>query len=216
MDNNQRDEQLQEKKNLEKKKNKLETKMGEQDNRINYLQSSGFQLANFYFVFQGVILTAIANGNSALRCSDRWFLFILSILPAALNLVSLFIIGVRYNNSIFQREETSFQCDELQRKLSRLEISLSTQTRAQPQHFRNSEVDTRDPEFVPDTFAKLKRNVYLVICMVLFGGVAVVMIVGCWTILCRGAECKNHPSSGNDKCVRVCDGSNCINICSEY
>lgn len=190
--------------------------MGEQDNRINYLQSSGFQLANFYFVFQGVILTAIANGTSALRCSDRWFLFILSILPAALNLVSLFIIAVRYNNSIFQREEISFQCDELQRKLSRLEISLSTQTRAQPQHSHNSEVDTQDPEFVPDTFAKLKRAVFLVICMALFVGVAAVMIVGCWTILCRRAECKNHPSNGNDKCVRVCDGSNCISICSEY
>ncbi|KAL6296564.1 hypothetical protein ACE6H2_004706 [Prunus campanulata] len=116
------DEQEKEEK-LEKKIKELETTIGEQDDGLNYLQSSAFQLANFHFVFQGVILTAIVNGNSALRCSDRWFLFTLSLLAALLNLFSLLVIGGKYKRSIVQRDQTWFQCHALHTELATLKTS---------------------------------------------------------------------------------------------
>lgn len=130
------------KEKLEKKIKELETTIGEQDGRLNYLQSSGFQLANFSFVFQGVILTAIVDGNSALRCSDRWFLFSLSLLAALLNLFSLLVIGGKYNRSIVQRDQTWFQCNELQTDLATLKAS---------QHGSSTKPQVYGKEFEPSS-----------------------------------------------------------------
>ncbi|GAU15127.1 hypothetical protein TSUD_08650 [Trifolium subterraneum] len=61
----------------------LENIIEKQELRLSQLLSSGFQLANYYFVFQGVILTVLCNRETVLKCSDRWFLAALSALAAA-------------------------------------------------------------------------------------------------------------------------------------
>ena len=60
---------------LEKQREELNAVIAKQEKRLNHLQSSAFGLANYYFVFQGVILTIICNGAKNLKPSDRWFLF---------------------------------------------------------------------------------------------------------------------------------------------
>ena len=71
---------------LVKQKEELSAVIQKIDTRLNNLQSSAFALANYYVVFQGVILTIICNGAKNLKPSDRWFLFTISILVVLLNL----------------------------------------------------------------------------------------------------------------------------------
>lgn len=200
MDNNQTNEQ---KEKLEIKIRDLETKIGEQDGRLNHLQSSGFQLANFYFVFQGVILTAIANGTSAIRFRDRWFLFILSLLAATLNLVSLLVIGRKYNRTLDEQEQSWFQCSEMHRELGALGVET------QPP---NSNKERK----VVDPFAKCMRTYCLRLCMTLFVSVSIIMIAACWTIGRREEPDCKHPSYSNDNCFRLCNEGKCMSICNEF
>ena len=81
---------------LVKQKEVLKAIIQKIDTRLNNLQSSAFTLANYYFVFQGVILTIICNGAKNLKPSDRWFLFTISILAVLLNLFVLIKIGIKY------------------------------------------------------------------------------------------------------------------------
>ncbi|KAJ0031457.1 hypothetical protein Pint_12732 [Pistacia integerrima] len=77
----------------EKRLEELKSIIREQESRLHHLQSIAFQLANYYFVFQGVILTAICDGSTSLSCSDRWFLFTVSLLAATLNLLLRFLVA---------------------------------------------------------------------------------------------------------------------------
>ena len=74
------------------------------DTRLSNLQSFTFVLVNFYFVFQGVILTIICNGAKNLKPSDRWFLFTISILAVLLNLSALIKTGIKYIETKGTRE----------------------------------------------------------------------------------------------------------------
>ena len=79
-----------------KQKEELSAVMEKQDTRLNNLQSSTFALANYHFVFQGVILTIICNGAKNLKPSERWFLFTISILAVLLNMFTLIKTGIWY------------------------------------------------------------------------------------------------------------------------
>ena len=81
---------------LVKQKEELSAVIQKIDTPLNNLQSSAFALANYYFVFQGVILTIICNGAKNLKPSDYWFLFTLSILEILLNLFALIKTGIKY------------------------------------------------------------------------------------------------------------------------
>ncbi|KAK1550631.1 hypothetical protein Q3G72_022242 [Acer saccharum] len=99
---------VQDQESNEKKFEEVRKIIAEQETRLQNLQSTGFQLANYYFVFQGVILTASCNGSTSIKCSDRWFLFTVSLLAAVLNLVALLIIGLKYNRTIEQQDKNCF------------------------------------------------------------------------------------------------------------
>ena len=81
---------------LVQQKEELSTVMEKQDTRLNNLQLSTFALANYHFVFQGVILTIICNCAKNLKPSERWFLFTVSILAVLLNLFALIKTGIKY------------------------------------------------------------------------------------------------------------------------
>ncbi|KAL7187516.1 hypothetical protein ACSBR1_037574 [Camellia fascicularis] len=97
----------------------MRTTIEKQEDRIQKLQSTAFQLANFYFIFQGVIFTVISNGNSSLRCKDWWFPLILSLIAASLNLCALLMIVVKYKRSLEQQDLN--WCDYEQHEKIRLE-----------------------------------------------------------------------------------------------
>ncbi|TMW92876.1 hypothetical protein EJD97_012448 [Solanum chilense] len=67
--------------------------------RLQHLQNTIFQLANYYFVFQGVILASISH-SSSLNCSNRWFLFSLSLFAAVINLYAIFSMGRKYIDTL--------------------------------------------------------------------------------------------------------------------
>ncbi|KAK7821670.1 hypothetical protein CFP56_037498 [Quercus suber] len=96
------------------------------DTRLNNLQSSAFALANYYFVFQGVILTIICNGAKNLKPSDRWFLFTISILAVLLNLFALIKTGIKYIETKGTREIFWFRSSKVYGKIFML---VATRTR---------------------------------------------------------------------------------------
>ncbi|KAJ0029990.1 hypothetical protein Pint_12727 [Pistacia integerrima] len=100
----------------EKRLDELKATIKENEGRLQNLQSTAFQLANYYFVFQGVILTAICNGVTSLRCSDRWFLFTVSLLATILNLVALCIKGLKYLRTKTQQDENWCEYNELEKR----------------------------------------------------------------------------------------------------
>ncbi|KAK3212643.1 hypothetical protein Dsin_017349 [Dipteronia sinensis] len=181
----------------EKKFEEVRKIIAEQETRLQNLQSTGFQLANYYFVFQGVILTASCNGSTSLKCSDRWFLFTVSLLAAVLNLVALLIIGLKYNRTIEQQDKNWCESNEIARRLL---IKANNKTTTSKNMSR--EIQCVDP------YRKTKRF-------------AAVTLYGCWRFVCKRDESGNQLTEGGrgsySKCIRFCNGgSGCLRICNEY
>ncbi|KAL2547950.1 uncharacterized protein Fot_09480 [Forsythia ovata] len=72
------------------------------------LRKEAFQLANYYFVFQGVILTAIYSPPTKHKCQYRWIPFTLSLLAGILNLSALFAIAVKYKSILDEKDAKLF------------------------------------------------------------------------------------------------------------
>ena len=108
---------------LVKQKEELSAVIQKIDMRLNNLQSSAFALANYYVVFQGVILTIICNGAKNLKPSDRWFLFTISILAVLLNLSALIKAGIKYIENKGTREIFWFRLSKVYGKIFMLDCS---------------------------------------------------------------------------------------------
>nr|GLL46787.1 hypothetical protein CDL12_13798 [Ipomoea trifida] len=160
--------------------------------RLNRLQDSAFQVANYYFVFQGVILAAISN-TSNLTCHNRYFLFTLSLLASIIDLFALFSTAMKYLETLGLRDTAWRDFNNLQRR------SLAQQ---------HPPVGDRERE---DCFSKMKQCIYLGILVILFLSFAGVMLGGCWNILCKHNECKRDYD-----CVTLCNGGRCMKICNDF
>lgn len=190
----------------EKEERELKEILAELDTRLNSLQSSAFKLANYYFVFQGVILTIICNAlETTLKKSDRWFLFSLSLLAVLLNSVALIKTGIEYIRTKADREVVFANSNEVYNCIVMLERKIHP---SGPNRSSNEENEKRIRKKVES-----KGYTYLAICMIFFLAFAAVVFVGCWKFLGTQNEV-NRPS--NDKCIRLCNGAKCLNICSEY
>ena len=108
---------------LVKRKEELSAVIQKIYTHLNNLQSSAFDLANYYFVFQRVILTIICNGAKNLKPSDRWFLFTISILAVLLNLFVLIKTGIKYIETKGTREIFWFRCNKVYGKIFMLDCS---------------------------------------------------------------------------------------------
>ncbi|KAG5562705.1 hypothetical protein RHGRI_005434 [Rhododendron griersonianum] len=131
--------------------------------RISSLQKSAFTLANYYFVSQAVVFTALSS-NSSLVCRDVWFPLFLSLLPGALNLFAFFKIGQEYiETMISQKEYKKLRRDH--------EVRMSGQTPTQVLGDENTKiVEKKEKE-------RLTGILYR--CMCAFGFLAVVVAVVC-------------------------------------
>lgn len=79
----------------------LEKNMDREKDQVLRMEASFFQLANYYFVFQGVILSAISSSSSSsIKCKYFWIPFSLSLIGAIFNLATLFAIAEKYKESL--------------------------------------------------------------------------------------------------------------------
>ena len=154
---------------LVKQKEELSAVIAKQETRLHNLQSTAFSLANYYFVFQGVILTIICNGAENLKPSDRWFLFTISILVVLLNLFALIKTGIKYIEIKGSQEIFVFRRNKVFGKILKLDNSYQ------------DEDDSEKPEGYEER--ELKLYIYLAVCTILFLGFAAVVLVGCWKFL---------------------------------
>lgn len=83
-------------------RDRLAESVEKQEDRVLKLEASVFQLANYNFVFQGVILSAVISGASILKCRHFWFPLSLSLIGAVLNFVTLLTISQKYNHYLNQ------------------------------------------------------------------------------------------------------------------
>ena len=157
------DTNSQELKRLVKQRKELSAAIEKQETHLNNLHSSAFGLANYYIVFQGVILTLISNGAKNLKPSDRWFLFTIYILAVLLSLFALIITGIKYIDAIGFREFLFFRQNRVYDKIFAID------------HRYEDEKDSRKPEGHKER--ELRRYIYLAVCMIPFIGFAGVVLV---------------------------------------
>ncbi|EYU21925.1 hypothetical protein MIMGU_mgv1a018659mg, partial [Erythranthe guttata] len=119
-----------------------------------HLQKEAFQLANYYFVFQGVILVAFYNTPSDLKCKFGWIPFVLSLLAGVLNLLALCVIMVKYIHKLNE---------------------IATQVMRDPT--RNGNPGSVECE-------RRCRFFIVAFCMCLFLAFFCVTLVGCWKVTC--------------------------------
>ena len=195
---------------LEKEKEELVAISSKQDMHLNNLQSSAFKLANYYFVFQGVILTIICSGSeTTLKKSDRWFLFTLSIIAIVLNSIALIRTGIRYIDTQADYADVVSRINSVYTNIKSLEDEI---------YNTDQSIEVSSSQDGAETAKENKKRegyTYLAIYMIFFLGFAAVVLVGCWKFLgTQNDDGFNLPS--NDKCIRLCNGAKCLNICSEY
>ncbi|KAK2399050.1 hypothetical protein QL285_048921 [Trifolium repens] len=173
------DESEKQEKKLDEEIKALGEELKNQQARLSELLSNGFQLANYYFVFQGVILTALCNRGTILKCSDRWFLATLSALAAIVNLFALVSIGIKYNILFSDHAKIWAKCNQLVENKDNKTIPNSN-TPNDPQLLSSGQqvlhVDDRETK---------KRRLYFCICIIFFLSFAIIVFVGCMTFLCR-------------------------------
>ncbi|KAG5591831.1 hypothetical protein H5410_042345 [Solanum commersonii] len=266
IDNNSRRQSMQE---------AMEILVDKYKERLQHLQNTIFQLANYYFVFQGVILGSISH-SSSLNCSNRWFLFSLSLFAAIINLYAIFSMGRKYivtlrhydiawkdyNDLMFElssRHQLPNEPTQIGTSLIHLTrnspllnhwIELAPRNRSNEQRVQNSyvsssnlssgsiSIQTPQParssphqrvgdqvitnedqvhlnQQWEDLYTKIKRGICLTICLVLLGAFAGIILHGCWSILCKNDD-KCSLSQSNSNCIKLCDISKCMTVCSEF
>lgn len=140
----------------------LEKRIEKKEEQILKMEASVFQVANYYFVFQGVILTAIIKGSSSsLKCQHFWVPFSLSLIGAILNFGTLIMIAYKYKESLDQLDERT--------------IILY-------QHLNQNTTKS-----LPEKHEKKKawREMILVLSMILFFIFAVLNLFATWIIPCH-------------------------------
>lgn len=188
------------------------TRLAAQDTLLNNLRSSAFALANYYFVFQGVILTIVCYGSeTSLKKSDRWFLFTLSILAVVPNSAALIKTGIRY---IENQARQNVVLSEINQLYGEILLKKRAESTDQSRKFSRSP----NSHEVAERLMKVSTRrgfTYLAICMIFFLGFTALVLIGCWKFI--GTQNEDGMNLlYNDKCIRLCNGAKCLNICSEY
>ena len=174
---------------LDLEKNELKEVIAEQDQHVNNLRSTGFSLANCYFVFQAVILTVLSNGSIVLGSFGRWFLFTLSVIAAVFNMVVLVKIGISFNKTKAEQDQILYRRNRVQQKLVDLELR-SRLNKSEDKTSSNSDGKYRD------TRKECQRCIYLAICVIFLLSYSVVVLVGCGKLL--GIQKGHDLPSNND------------------
>ena len=140
------------------------------DTRLSNLQSFTFVLVNFYFVFQGVILTIICTGAMKVEAPHcRFLVFAISILAVLLNLFALIITGIKYVETKGNREFFEVRLNKVNMKIFKLDFNYE------------DEYDIKNPVGYGES--QLKRCIFLAVYMIFSLGFTVFVIVYYWNYL---------------------------------
>ena len=146
----------------------LQERIEKQEERVHKLETNAFQLANYYFVFQGVIFTAIFSGSSSIKCHFRLIPLLLSLTAAILNLITLFVIGKKYTKCLHRLE---WEYEAWYQEANKVP----------------DQVPQRERQLIDTRVRKLERETVFIACMVLFVFFAAINIYGTVAILCHKA-----------------------------
>ncbi|PIN13565.1 hypothetical protein CDL12_13800 [Handroanthus impetiginosus] len=149
----------------------------ERREHIRHLQKEAFQLANYYFVFQGVIFTAFYNTPSPIKCEYHWVPFTLSFLAGFLNLCALSTIAYEYKSTMDDMDKIATRC--VRNHQGRPSSGSGTHDNQVPVTGSGNHGDS-----IAVKCGRYRRLAYVVGCMSLFIGFFVVTLVGCWKITC--------------------------------
>ena len=187
---------------LREEEDRLKAIIAEQETRLNNIKSSALNVANYYFVFQGVILAVVSNGSQSLKPSDRWFLFTISIFAILVKLFAFIKIGNHYNRTKAEQYTIASKRDRVYQRLHDYEEGLPPNGSDKYEEFR-------------DINEELKRKIYLALCIIFFLGFDAIVLVGCWRFVGNQKE-EGCTLPSNDKCIRLCNDAKSITICGEY
>ncbi|KAH7845079.1 hypothetical protein Vadar_007027 [Vaccinium darrowii] len=163
----------------------LNTIYDKQSDLIQSLQKGTLQLANYFFVSQAVVFTALA-GDSSLVCHDLWFPLVFTLLPGSINLYGLFLILRKYKKVIIYQQENVKEREQLAAGRAGQRISV-------------------------DTALEKEVTVKIYTCMIACAFLTIVMAFGSFWMLCGEKTFVKHDDGA--KCLKLCDGGKCIRIC---
>ncbi|BFG18768.1 hypothetical protein CerSpe_050420 [Prunus speciosa] len=167
---------------------KILKEIKEQGDRLRKLQSSGFQLASYYLVFQGVILTAIAGANTVFRCLPYWLLIVLSVLAALPNLFAMYKIGGKYIQISDQKDKSWVKALDLTARLAVLADPAANQAAAPAAEGDGAEDEAGDEKGCSK--GTMLRVFFFVCCLIFYSAVSCIMWVVCVkTLRNKRAQC---------------------------
>lgn len=147
----------------------LNTRVEKKEEQILKIEASVFQVANYYMVFQGVILTAVVKGSSGgLECRLFWLPLCISAIGATLNFSTLIIISVKYKEAL----------DELENRRSTLYKNMYPKPKSVPKDDVRKRKEQSERK-------RRRRNLVLVLSMILFSIFVILNLLATWIIPCR-------------------------------
>lgn len=174
-------------KELEKEHENLTNINVRQENRIESLQSKVYDLVGFYLVFQGVILTAVAQG-SFLRCHNWWLPFSLSAIAAVAITLAMLHMLLKLSRCKLELEINRLEAEKLQHKIfTKRRPPRSMRIEQQPALDRAAHFDNWE--------SKLRRSIYPTIVMLTLLTFTTFILIACRRVLCSpgpSADPKNR------------------------
>lgn len=162
-------------KELEKEHENLTNINVRQENRIESLQSKVYELIGFYLVFQGVVLTSVAQG-SLLRCHNWWLPFSLSAIAAVAITLAMLHMLLKLSRFSLELKINRLEAEKLQHKIfAKRRPARSMRIEQQPAesaaHFDNWE-------------SKLRRSVYPTVVVLTLLTFTTFVLIACKRVLC--------------------------------
>ncbi|CAK9220529.1 unnamed protein product [Sphagnum troendelagicum] len=181
-------------KNWEEQAKSISRRIERKENRTYAVKNEVYQLLGFYLVFQGVVLTAVAQA-SVLTCEEWWSPFILSSMTSIIAIVGVYqklqslhdveenlreekisYQVLSRNIQLFKRKGRSFDfvADVRRGEQPSGTAASSSSSRTQSFSFRSAALQLLSVVFSP--------NFVVFSCLAVF---SVVVIISCNTILCK-------------------------------
>jgi hypothetical protein len=182
-------------KNWEEQAKSISRRIERKENRTYAVKNEVYQLLGFYLVFQGVVLTAVAQA-SVLTCEEWWSPFILSSMTSIVAIVGVYqklqslhdveenlreerisYQVLSRNIQLFKRKGGSFDFVNDVRRGDHTRgtaASSSSSSRTQSFSFRSAALQLLSVVFSP--------NFVVFLCLAVF---SVVVVISCNTILCK-------------------------------
>eukprot|EP00262_Sarcandra_glabra_P001386 TRINITY_DN1148_c0_g2_i2.p1 TRINITY_DN1148_c0_g2~~TRINITY_DN1148_c0_g2_i2.p1 ORF type:complete len:208 (-),score=13.78 TRINITY_DN1148_c0_g2_i2:209-832(-) len=159
-----------------------------QEKRVLALETKLYNVANFYLVFQGVVLTAISQA-SQLKCHKWWIPFSLSLMTALVNGFAFAYTLIKYVRTKKQLEINLLERRVFQQHIKSLEVGSSNSV--------YWEQLNKGLEGVTPDHSKWRNHKIAIFFIVIFlVAFTILMLVACRVILC---DCKTICEKDCDK-----------------